>query len=38
MTAIYTANLCVVAAPGKHSIADDDELRATTGRPADRSG
>jgi hypothetical protein len=32
LTAIYTENLCVVAAPGKHSIADDDKLQATTGK------
>jgi hypothetical protein len=31
LTAIYTENLCVVAAPGGRSIADDDKLQATTG-------
>jgi hypothetical protein len=31
LTAIYPDNLCVVAAPGGHSIADDDRLQATTG-------
>ncbi|MFI7603230.1 hypothetical protein [Actinoplanes sp. NPDC049681] len=31
LTAIYSENLCVIAAPGKHSIADDAELQATTG-------
>jgi hypothetical protein len=31
LTAIYTDNLCVVAAPGKHSIADEQRLQATTG-------
>lgn len=31
LTAIYTDNLCVVAAPGKHSIADEKKLQATTG-------
>lgn len=32
LTAIYTENLCVVAAPGGHSIAAEDKLQATTGR------
>ena len=32
LTAIYTENLCVVAAAGERSIADDDELEATTGK------
>lgn len=32
LTAIYTDNLCVVAAPGGHSIAAEDRLQATTGR------
>jgi hypothetical protein len=32
LTAIYTENLCVIAAPGKRSIADDDKLQATTGK------
>ncbi|MDI6103736.1 hypothetical protein QLQ12_34490 [Actinoplanes sp. NEAU-A12] len=31
LTAIYTDNLCVVAAPGGHSIAAEDKLLATTG-------
>jgi hypothetical protein len=31
LTAIYTDNLCVVAAPGGHSIAAEDKLQATTG-------
>lgn len=31
LTAIYTDNLCVVAAPGGHSIAAEDRLQATTG-------
>ena len=31
VTAMYTDNLCVVAVPGKHSIADDTRLLATTG-------
>jgi hypothetical protein len=46
LTAIYTDNLCVVAAPGKHSIADEQRLQATTGEavaalmdgPPERSG
>jgi hypothetical protein len=32
LTAIYTDNLCVVPAPGGHSIADQEKLQATTGR------
>ncbi|WP_130510968.1 hypothetical protein [Krasilnikovia cinnamomea] len=32
LTAIYADNLCVVAAPGGHSIAAEDRLQATTGR------
>lgn len=31
LTAIYTDNLCVVAAPGGHSIAAEERLQATTG-------
>ncbi|MEU7906292.1 hypothetical protein [Actinoplanes sp. NPDC049118] len=31
LTAIYTDNLCVVAAPGGHSIAAENRLQATTG-------
>jgi hypothetical protein len=31
LTAIYTDNLCVVAAPGGRTIADENNLRATTG-------
>lgn len=31
LDAIYTANLCVVAAPGERSIAADEQLQATTG-------
>ncbi|GAA0797905.1 hypothetical protein [Spirilliplanes yamanashiensis] len=31
LTAIYTENLCVVAAPGGHSIAAEARLQATTG-------
>lgn len=31
LTAIYTANLCVVVAPGGRSIATEDQLQATTG-------
>ncbi|RZU50847.1 hypothetical protein EV385_2639 [Krasilnikovia cinnamomea] len=31
LTAIYTDNLCVVAAPGGHSIAAEARLQATTG-------
>jgi hypothetical protein len=31
LAAIYTENLCVVAAPGGHSIAAQDRLQATTG-------
>ncbi|MET8153790.1 hypothetical protein, partial [Actinoplanes sp. NPDC005259] len=32
LTAIYTDNLCVVAAPGGHSIAAENTLQATTGQ------
>ncbi|GGN35825.1 hypothetical protein GCM10010109_60160 [Actinoplanes campanulatus] len=32
LTAIYADNLCVVAAPGGHSIAAEDKLQATTGK------
>ena len=32
LTAMYRANLCVVAAPGGHSIAAGRRLRATTGK------
>jgi hypothetical protein len=32
LTAIYTDNLCVVAAPGGHSIAAENRLQATTGK------
>jgi hypothetical protein len=32
LEAIYTDNLCVVAAPGGHSIAAEDRLQATTGK------
>ncbi len=32
LTAIYTENLCVVAAPGGHSIAAEEKLQATTGK------
>lgn len=31
LTAIYDDDLCVVAAPGGHGLADEDELQATTG-------
>jgi hypothetical protein len=31
LTAIYTDNLCVVAAPGGHSIAAENRLQASTG-------
>ena len=31
LTEIYTDNLCVVAAPGGHSIAAENRLQATTG-------
>jgi hypothetical protein len=31
LEAIYTDNLCVVAAPGGHSIAAEERLQATTG-------
>ncbi|WP_212987577.1 hypothetical protein [Actinoplanes auranticolor] len=32
LTAVSTANLCVVAAPGERSLADDDKLEAATGK------
>ncbi len=32
LTALYTDNLCVVAAPGGHSIAAEERLQATTGK------
>ncbi|MEV4282968.1 hypothetical protein [Actinoplanes xinjiangensis] len=32
LTAVYTANICVVAAPGSRTIAADEELRATVGQ------
>ncbi|MEV8504607.1 hypothetical protein AB0368_07215 [Actinoplanes sp. NPDC051475] len=32
LTAIYPANLCVVTAPGGHSIAAENKLQATTGK------
>jgi hypothetical protein len=32
LTAIYTDNLCVVAVPGGHSIAAEDNLQATIGK------
>jgi hypothetical protein len=32
LSAIYTENLCVVAAPGGHSIAAEERLQATTGK------
>ncbi|PWK40077.1 hypothetical protein [Actinoplanes xinjiangensis] len=32
LAAVYTANLCVVAAPGSRTIAADEELRATVGQ------
>lgn len=31
LTALYSENLCVVAAPGKRTIADDTDLQATVG-------
>jgi hypothetical protein len=33
LKAIYPANLCVVGRPGHRSIADDQELAATVGKP-----
>jgi hypothetical protein len=32
LDAVYTANLCVIAAPGARSIAADEQLQATTGK------